>query len=112
VTAAFNKNLLGRMNRELSAHFNLHDFTHVAKYDAEHGRVSSYLQSTRAQKVRIDELGITVAFTRGERIHTESSYKYSMDDIAALAEATGYALARSWTDKAERFSVNLLLRTP
>jgi dimethylhistidine N-methyltransferase len=112
VTAAFNKNLLSRMNRELGANFDLREFTHVAQYDAEHGRVSSYLQCKRAQKVRIDRLDMTVPFARGERIHTESSYKYSMDDIAALAEQTGYALARSWTDKAERFSVNLLMRTP
>ncbi len=112
VTAAFNKNLLSRMNREVGADFNLRDFTYLAKYDAQNGRVCAYLEAARAHKVHIEQLGMTVPFARGERIHTESSYKYSMDDIAALAERTGYALARSWTDKAERFSVNLLLRTP
>jgi dimethylhistidine N-methyltransferase len=112
VTAAFNKNLLSRMNRELDADFNLRNFTYRARYDATHGRVCSYLEAARAQKVNVQRLGMTVTFARGERIHTESSYKYSMDDIAALAEQTGYALARSWTDKMERFSVNLLLRTP
>jgi dimethylhistidine N-methyltransferase len=112
VTAAFNKNLLSRMNRELGANFNLRHFTYVAKYDPQHGRVAAYLEAARAQKVHLEQLGMTVKFVRGERLHTESSYKYSMDDIAALAEQTGYALARSWTDKGERFSVNLLIRTP
>jgi L-histidine N-alpha-methyltransferase len=112
ITAAFNKNLLSRMNRELGANFNLRNFTYVAKYDAKYGRVCAYLQAAKAHKVHFEQLGMTVAFARGERIHTESSYKYSLDDVAALAEQTGYALARSWTDKAKRFSVNLLLRTP
>jgi dimethylhistidine N-methyltransferase len=112
VTSAFNKNLLSRMNRELGAHFDLDEFEHVAHYDAQNGCVCSYLESMRAQKVRIDKLDMVVKFARGERVHTESSYKYSMDDIAALAEETGYALDRTWTDKEKRFSVNLLLRTP
>jgi L-histidine Nalpha-methyltransferase len=112
VTAAFNKNLLSRMNRELGADFNLRNFTYLTKYDPQHGRVCSYLEAVRAQNVHIGRLDMTVKFTRGERIHTESSYKYSIDDIATLAEQTGYALARSWSDREERFSVNLLLRTP
>lgn len=110
VTAAFNMNLLARMNRELGANFDLHDFTHIAAYDAQNGCVSSYLQALRAHDVRIDALETTVSFERGERMHTESSYKYSMDDVAALARETGFTLTRSWTDKAERFSVNLLVR--
>jgi dimethylhistidine N-methyltransferase len=112
VTSAFNKNLLSRMNRELGAHFDLEQFTHIAEYDAKNGRVCSFLESMRAQRVSIDALEMTVAFARGERIHTESSYKYSMDDIATLAEETGYALDRTWTDEERRFSVNLLRRTP
>jgi dimethylhistidine N-methyltransferase len=110
VTAAFNKNLLARMNRELGAHFNLHDFAHVAQYDEANGRVCSYLESARDCEVRIDALDMSVSFARGERLHTESSYKYSMDDIAELAAKTGYELARSWMDRGKRFSVNLLTR--
>ena len=110
VTAAFNKNLLGRMNRELDAHFDLSAFTHVARYDAQSGRVCSYLEASRDMEVRIGALGMTVAFARGERLHTESSYKYSLDDIAALALDTGYTLVRSWTGPQKRFSVNLLVR--
>lgn len=111
VTAAFNLNMLARMNRELGAHFDLRDFVHIAAYDAKEGCVRSYLETQRAHDVAIDRAGMTVSFAQGERIHTESSYKYSMADIAALAEQTGYALERSWQDSKERFSVNLLVRT-
>ena len=107
VTAAFNKNLLARINRELGGTFDLHCFEHIARYDEEHGCVSSYLRSVSAQKVRIEALDLTVAFAEGESIHTESSYKYSSDDLRALGDAAGLRIARTWTDSQERFSVNL-----
>jgi L-histidine N-alpha-methyltransferase len=110
VTAAFDKNLLGRINRELGGHFDLHDFKHVAKYDSKHGRIASYLEAQRAHEVRVDALDLTATFEAGERIHTESSYKYSPDEIAQLGEETGYTLSRTWTDAAQRFSVNLFVR--
>lgn len=110
VTAAFNKNLLGRINRELGGTFDLHDFTHVARYDETRGAVDSSLVAGRAHEVRIEALDITVPFARGEAIHTESSYKYSSDDLKALGEAAGLRLTRSWTDSQERFSV--VLYTP
>lgn len=106
VTAAFNMNLLARINRELGGTFDLADFRHIAVYEAA-GCVASYLEAQRAHRVHIEKLGITVKFDRGERIHTESSYKYSCDDLSALGRNSGLQLTRSWTDSQERFSVNL-----
>jgi L-histidine N-alpha-methyltransferase len=108
VTAAFNLNLLARINRELAADFHLRDFRHVALYDEREGRVEMHLESTRAQTVRIDALGLEVHFRKGERIHTENSYKYSLDELSALAADTGFAREHTWLDPAERFSSNLL----
>lgn len=107
VTAAFNKNLLGRINRELGGTFDLHDFQHVGRYDGKRGCVDSYLQAQRAHEVRIESLNLTVAFARGETIHTESSYKYSLADLQALGQAAGLKLERTWTDPRGYFSVNL-----
>jgi len=110
VTAAFNKNLLARINRELGGTFDLAGFAHIARYEPEQSRVASYLESLQAQSVCIETLDLTVAFARNERMHTESSYKFSVDDIMRLAEATGFTLSRSWSDKDQRFGVYLLLR--
>ncbi|MDQ2681380.1 MAG: L-histidine N(alpha)-methyltransferase [Candidatus Eremiobacteraeota bacterium] len=111
VTAAFNKNLLARINRELDADFDLATFRHIAQYDDHHGRVDSFLESTRAQQVRIGGLNALIDFGAGERIHTESSYKFSIEDIAAIGAEAGFELARTWMDDAGRFSVNLLTRS-
>ncbi len=110
VTSAFNKNLLGRINRELGGRFDLDDFRHVVNYDKNSGCVRSDLQAQRAHSVRIETLDLTVPFRKGERVHTESSYKFSAEDIAALADDCGLTLTRSWVDAQKRFSVNLLLR--
>ena len=109
VTAAFNKNLLGRINRELDGSFDLRAFRHVAHYDAAKGSVDSFLVSTWPQTVRIGALGIDVRFNGGESIHTESSHKFSPEDVAAMAHAAGFAVRESWTDAAHRFGVWLLL---
>jgi uncharacterized SAM-dependent methyltransferase len=107
VTAAFNKNILARINRELGGNFDLENFDHIAVYEEEHGRVASYLRARGECEVRIDAIGLTVAFAEGETMHTESSYKYSAEDLKALGEPAGLALRRTWTDAQERFSVNL-----
>ncbi len=107
VTAAFNKNLLVRINRELGGTFDLRDFEHVAVYEDERGCVASYLQARRAHEVTIAALDVCVAFSEGERIKTECSYKYSGDDLKALGASAGLQLARTWSDSQERFSVNL-----
>lgn len=98
VTAAFNRNLLTRMNRELRANFDLASFAHRAFYDETLGRIEMHLVSARAQSVDIGALGLTVHFAEGETIHTESSYKHDAATLAALAEASGFAIYRTWTD--------------
>ena len=111
VTAAFNLNLLARINRELGADFNVRDFRHVALYDADEGRVEMHLESSREQTVRVGAPGLEVRFAAGERIHTENSYKYSLDELSALAAETGFARDHTWLDPAGRFSSNLFVAT-
>ncbi|MDQ2871856.1 MAG: L-histidine N(alpha)-methyltransferase [Candidatus Eremiobacteraeota bacterium] len=110
VTAAFDKNVLARINRELGGRFDPRDFEHLAVYDEDRGVINSFLIARRAHEVRIDALNLSVEFARGERIHTESSYKFSVEDIARIGAAAGFHLQRSWFDSAQRFSVNLLVR--
>lgn len=107
VTARFNRNLLARINRELGGRFDLGTFAHRARYDAAAGRIEMYLVSTRAQRVAIDALGLTVPFEAGEAIHTENSYKYSPEEIASLFTGAGLRLVGRWLDGAGRFSSNL-----
>jgi uncharacterized SAM-dependent methyltransferase len=108
VTAEFNLNLLARINRELDGHFDVHAFRHRAVYDDQLGRIEMYLVSTKAQCVKIDRLDMAIEFAAGEMIHTENSYKYSLDEIVALAEAAGFHIECQWFDSQRRFSVNLL----
>lgn len=111
VTAAFDKNVLARINRELGGTFDVRGFEHVAVYDERRGCVDSFLEATRAQRVRIEAIGLDIAFEAGERIHTESSYKFDRASMARTVEAAGFTLARTWTDAADRFGVHLCLRT-
>jgi dimethylhistidine N-methyltransferase len=112
VTARFNLNLLARINRELGGHFDLAAFRHRAVYDEEIGRIEMYLVSTRPQRVAIDGLGLQVPFAAGESIHTENSYKYSIAEIEALAEAAGLQTEARWFDAGDRFSLNLFVPAP
>ncbi len=109
VTAAFNKNLLGRINRELGGAFDLDAFEHVARYDGERGSVDSFLVAQRGINVPIAALDLNVRFNAAEAIHTESSYKFAPEDIALLASRSGFRVARTWTDELQRFSVSLLV---
>jgi L-histidine N-alpha-methyltransferase len=109
VTAAFNLNLLGRINRELGGEFDLRAFRHRAVYNPREGRVEMHLESRQDQTVAIAELGIEVPFAAGETIHTESSYKFDRGLIEALAADTGFELRQMWTDSEERFASNLLV---
>jgi L-histidine N-alpha-methyltransferase len=109
VTAAFNLNVLARINRELGGNFDLRAFQHHAFYNEALGRVEIYIESTHAQTVTISELGMVVEFGEGEQIHTENSYKYDLSDIAKLAAETGFTSARTWLDEGQQFSSNLLL---
>lgn len=103
VTAAFNKNLLLRINRELEADFDLDRFRHEAVYNAEEGRIEMYLVSLADQRVTVAGTGI--GFSAGDRICTEYSYKYTVDGFAALAAEAGLAVDQVWTDDDRHFSV-------
>jgi L-histidine N-alpha-methyltransferase len=109
VTAAFNLNLLVRVNRELGGEFNLGAFRHKAVYNPREGRMEMHLESRRAQTVAIRSLGVEIPFVAGETIHTESSYKFDREQIAALAADTGFEVRKTWTDSEERFASNLLV---
>ncbi len=107
VTAAFNLNLLARINRELGGDFDLEQFHHQAVYNTRKGRIEMYLESRCKQTVRIAAPDMTVYLDAGERIHTEDSYKYDLEDIADLAKAAGVRLVNQWFDSQRRFSLNL-----
>ncbi|HEX8171715.1 MAG TPA: L-histidine N(alpha)-methyltransferase [Thermoanaerobaculia bacterium] len=109
VTAAFNRNLLQRMNRELDADFDLGAFAHLARYDEALGRIEMHLVSERAQRVRIGALDLDVDFARGESIHTESSYKHDEATLRALADASGFSIERRWSDARGWFADVLLV---
>ena len=109
ITAAFNLNQLVRLNREFEADFQLRAFRHVAVYDEAAGRIEIYIESRFAQVVQLPKLDMEITFAEGERIHTENSYKYDASELDALAERTGFACARRWTDEAGRFSSNLFV---
>jgi dimethylhistidine N-methyltransferase len=106
VTAAFNLNLLARINRELKADFDLGAWRHRAFYNAALGRVEMHLVSTAGQRVQV--CGEPFDFAAGETIHTENSYKYAVADFQALARRTGFLPEAVWTDPADLFSVHLL----
>jgi L-histidine N-alpha-methyltransferase len=109
VTAAFNLNLLVRINRELGGHFDLNAFRHRAFYDEELGRIEMHLVSLREQSVRIDALGMDVAFDESETIHTESSHKYDDATLAELAEGSGFTIEKTWTDEKGWFADVLMV---
>jgi dimethylhistidine N-methyltransferase len=106
VTAAFNLNLLARVNRELGADFDLDQFRHLAIYNAVEGRVEMHLVSRREQRVRV--AGSEFAFAEGESVRTEYSYKYRLRDLHDLAAAAGFEVERFWADEHEYFSVHYL----
>jgi dimethylhistidine N-methyltransferase len=106
VTAAFNLNLLARMNRELNADFDLDNFEHRAFFNREASRIEMHLVSRRQQTVRV--AGVKIRFRAGESIHTESSYKYTIDSFRALARAAGARPVAVWTDRDALFSVHAL----
>jgi L-histidine Nalpha-methyltransferase len=104
VTAAFNLNLLVRINRELGADFNVKRFAHYAFYNAAEGRIEMHLISLARQSVRIGEHRFD--FDTGESIHTENSYKYSIEGFRALAARAGFTGEKAWTDRAGLFALH------
>jgi dimethylhistidine N-methyltransferase len=110
VTAAFNLNILARLNREAGASFDLAAFRHRAIWNDAQSRMEMHLVSLRAQSVRV--AGTTIHFAAGETIHTENSYKHALPAFAALAHGAGWRTARVWTDPASLFAVHALRATP
>lgn len=109
VTAAFNLNVLLRINRELDGNFDIGRFEHRALYNEELSRIEMHLFSRDAHTVRLGAIDLEIAFAAGESIHTESSYKYDIAALAQLAETTGFHLERSWYDSRRYFGLNLLV---
>lgn len=110
MTAAFNLNLLDRINRELDGNFDPSNFCHYAFFNREHSRVEMHLVSRGRQKVRIG--GRPFEFRRGETIHTENSYKYTLDLFRAVAHGAGWRQAAVWHDSDHYFSVHVLISEP
>lgn len=108
VTARFNLNLLARINRELDGGFDLAAFAHRAEWREDEGRMWLGLESLESQAVAIKAIDRVVRFQRGERIHTEDSYKYSFEEIGALARSASLVLEQRWLDASGRYSLNLL----
>lgn len=109
VTAAFNLNLLARVNRELGADFDLAQFEHVAKINSEARSVEMHLQSRQRQIVSIPSAEVVVQFQEGETIWTESSHKYSADEIFETAQKAGFRCEVQWIDEQWPFAENLLV---
>ena len=106
VTAAFNRNLLVRINRELGANFDLASFEHHAFFNRELRRIEMHLASLRRQRVQV--CGVNIEFRAGETIHTESSYKYTVETFQCLARGVGWTPLTVWTDAKKYFSVHVL----
>ncbi len=106
ITARFNLNLLTRINHELNGSFDLSTFSHHAFYNSERHRIEMHLASKKRQKVRV--AGRMIEFRSGETIHTENSYKYSLESFSALARGSGWNPAAVWTDAGGKFSVHVL----
>lgn len=109
VTAAFNKNLLVRINRELGGTFNLDAFDHRAAWNVLEQRIEMRLVSRADQIVRIEAAGLSVPFVRDEHIWTESSYKYQPDQIEQMGAECGFALRDQWIDSDARFALSLMV---
>jgi L-histidine Nalpha-methyltransferase len=109
VTAAFNLNLLARINRELGADFDLTHFQHEARWNNPERRMEMHLLSVCRQRVHIPAAGLQVTLDEGETIWTESSHKYFADEVAEMARQTGFRCAAQWIDEEWPFAQNLLM---
>ena len=107
VTAAFNRNMLVRLNRELGADFNPLAFAHRAFWNSSQSRIEMHLESRRTQRVYFAGLDMTVPFAAGETIHTENSYKYGPGQPEAILAQAGFEPTHSWTDEKNWFAVCL-----
>ncbi len=107
ITAVFNKNLLVRINRELGGGFESDAFQHVALWNEAAARIEMHLESKRPQLVRINGIDRTLSFSGGERIHTENSYKYTVESLENMMRCSGFEVEHVWTDPQRWFAVGL-----
>jgi dimethylhistidine N-methyltransferase len=110
VTAAFNRNLLARVNRELGADFVLDRFLHEARFNFQTHSIEMHLRSVRDQRVTVSKAGFSVTIGEGETIWTESSHKYSLPEVEALAQRAGFRREAQWVDAEWPFAETLLVR--
>ena len=103
ITAAFNLNLLNRMNRELGSDFKTSDFEHLTYYEQDSGEVLSYLVSKKEQKVRFSNINLEVVFKKGERVHTEISRKYDFVELESIAAKDGFEVIQHFVDSKNYF---------
>ncbi len=108
VTAAFNRNLLARINRELGGNFDLATFEHQAVFNSGESRVEMHLRSRRTQSVRIEALARSFSFRAGETIWTESSYKFTPEGVREMARSAGFLCTSQWIDEEWPFAESLL----
>jgi uncharacterized SAM-dependent methyltransferase len=108
VTAAFNRNLLVRVNRELDADFDIDAFEHRATWNAAESRVEMHLVSTRSQRVHIAASRLDLTLEDGETIWTESSYKYRAGEIVAMLGRAGFREIQQWVDAPDAFALTLV----
>jgi L-histidine N-alpha-methyltransferase len=108
ITAAFNRNLLVRINRELGGDFDLGDFPHRAVWNADASRVEMHLVSTRRQHVRVAAAGLELTMEAGDTIWTESSYKYRPEEVVSMLERSGFRFVEQWIDRGDGFALTLV----
>jgi L-histidine Nalpha-methyltransferase len=109
VTAAFNRNLLARINRELNGDFALRNFAHEARWDPQHRRIEMHLRSLKAQRVSVRSAGVECELRKDETIWTESCHKFHAGEICEMAAAAGFACRRQWLDDTWPFAESLLI---
>jgi dimethylhistidine N-methyltransferase len=109
VTAAFNRNILGRINRELQGNFVLPRFQHCVRYDRLHRRIEMHLRADRSHTVRIRAAGLTCRFQAGETIWTEACHKFNVDELRVMAHRNGFRWEAQWTDREWPFAESLWL---
>jgi uncharacterized SAM-dependent methyltransferase len=109
VTAAFNMNLLARINRELGGHFDLSRFRHEARWNDENKRIEMHLRSIQAQCVEIRAANMQLTINEGETIWTESSHKYRAGEVVRMAQRTGFRCEGQWIDGEWAFAQNLFV---
>jgi L-histidine N-alpha-methyltransferase len=107
VTAAFNLNILHRLNRELGANFDTECFRHRARWNRVESRIEMHLESTRDQYVDIPAAQLNLEFAAFETIHTESSYKFTYGTLGALLDDAGFTIERTWTDPQQWYALTL-----